>query len=184
MSFPKKPNLYLVGFMGTGKSTVGRVVAQRIGLQFIDSDHAIEQWQGRSVAEIFASEGEAAFRAMERRFVESESPAEGCLIACGGGLVAQPGMMDLVKSKGLVFALIASAEGIYERTKGNANRPLLNVENPLERIRELLAQREPIYRQAHVQILTELRSLGDVVGHVCRSYKLELGQLARSKRKC
>lgn len=178
MRTQKTPNLYLVGFMGTGKSTVGRLVAQRLGLEFIDSDHAIEAAQGRGIPEIFASEGEASFRAMERSLIENGLPADGCLVSCGGGLVVQPGMMDLVRGKGLVFALIASPEAIYERTKGGTNRPLLNTENPLERIRELLAQREPIYRQAHVQILTEGRVLGDVVGHVCRSYKLEAAQWA------
>ena len=179
MDSNEKLNLYLVGFMGTGKSTVGRQVAQRLGLQFVDSDHAIEADQGRPISDIFASEGEVAFRQMERIFIEKGHEDYGCLVACGGGLVIEPGMMDLVKDKGLVFALIASPEGIYERTRSNTNRPLLHVEDPLAEIRKRLAVREPVYREAHVQILTEGRTIGEVVGHVCRSYKLESAQRRR-----
>lgn len=179
MKMNAKPNLYLVGFMGTGKSTVGRQVAQRMGLEFIDSDHAIEAEQGKSIPEIFESEGEAAFRGMERAFVEGGHAGEGCLVSCGGGLVVQPGMMDLLKSKGLVFSLMATAAGIYERTRHNSNRPLLQVEDPLGEIEKLLAARDPIYRQAHCCILTEGRTIGEVVAHVCRSYKLEAGQWGR-----
>lgn len=168
-----KPNLYLVGFMGTGKSTVGRLVSQRLGLTFIDSDHAIEDAEGVGIPEIFATKGEAAFRVMERAFVETGHASEGCLVACGGGLAVQPGMMDLLKERGLVFSLVATPEGVFERTKSNANRPLLQVADPLAEITKLLAAREPFYRQAHVQILTEGRKVTEVVGHVCRSYKLE-----------
>lgn len=173
MKLNAKPNLYLVGFMGTGKSTVGRKVAQRMGLEFVDSDHAIEESDGRAISEIFASEGEAAFRRMEHEFVESGHDAEGCLISCGGGLAVQPGMMDLLKAKGLVFSLMATAQGIYERTRHNSNRPLLQVENPLAEIERLLGERDPIYRQAHCCILTEGRTIGEVASHVCRSYKME-----------
>lgn len=176
MKMDFKPNLYLVGFMGTGKSTVGRLVAQRMGLEFIDSDHAIENAQGKAIPEIFASQGEAAFRKMERAFIDGGHASEGCLVSCGGGLVVQPGMMELVKTKGVVFSLIATAKGIYERTRHSSNRPLLQVEDPLAEIEKLLAKRDPVYRQAHCCILTEGRSVHEVVGHVCRSYKNEAQQ--------
>lgn len=179
MKMNTKPNLYLVGFMGTGKSTVGRQVAQRMGLNFVDSDHAIEAAQGKSIPDIFAAEGESAFREMEKAFIESGHSSEGNLVSCGGGLVVQPGMMDLLKSRGLVFSLIATAKGIYERTRHNSNRPLLQVEDPLAEIEKLLAVRDPIYQQAHCCILTEGRTVGEVVSHVCRSYKLEAAQLAK-----
>lgn len=164
-------NLYLVGFMGTGKSTIGRLAAKKLGLRFVDSDHAIEEAQGRSISEIFANEGEVAFRVMEREYIESGHDATGMLVACGGGLVIEPGVMDLVKGKGLVFSLIASAEGVYERVRHNSKRPLLQVEDPLAEITKLLAARDPIYRQAHAQILTDGRTINEVVGHVCRDYK-------------
>ncbi|MCH6258023.1 shikimate kinase [Puniceicoccaceae bacterium K14] len=173
MTKKKQPNLYLVGFMGTGKSTIGRQVAQKLGFQFIDSDHAIEEKIGMSIAKLFETEGEAAFRMMEREFIEKGHPVEGCLVSCGGGLVVQPGMLDLVKSKGPAICLLASAETIFERTKNNTNRPLLNVEDPLAKIREMLSIREPIYKQVGAEILTDNRTIADVVSHICRSYKLE-----------
>lgn len=175
MEAKRKPNLYLVGFMGTGKSTVGRLAAQRLGLDFLDSDHAIEAEQGRTILEIFSGEGEAAFRGMERAFVDAGHPEQGCLVACGGGLVAQPGMMERLKERGLVFALIATAQGVYERTRHSVNRPLLQVADPLAKIGKMLESRDPIYRRANVCILTEGRSVSDVVGHVCRSYRRETG---------
>ncbi|MBT7867032.1 MAG: shikimate kinase, partial [Opitutales bacterium] len=92
-----KPNLYLVGFMGTGKSAVGRSVASRLGFAFIDSDHAIEEADGRSIKEIFDSEGEVAFRKLERKFIDEGHANECCVISCGGGLIAQPGMLKRLR---------------------------------------------------------------------------------------
>ncbi|EDY81694.1 shikimate kinase [Verrucomicrobiia bacterium DG1235] len=158
---------------------MGRQVAQRMGLDFMDSDHAIEAAEGKSIPEIFEAVGEPAFREMERAFVEGGHASEGCLVSCGGGLAVQPGMMDFLKSRGLVFSLMATAQGIYERTRHNSNRPLLQVEDPLAEIERMLAVRDPIYRQANCCILTEGRSIGEVVGHVCRTYKVEAAQWGR-----
>lgn len=165
------PNLYLVGFMGTGKSTIGRLAARKLGLIFLDSDHAIEEDQGRRISEIFETDGEAAFRGMEREFMEDGHPEAGCLVSCGGGLIVQPGMLELVRSKGPVVCLLASAETVYDRVKGNGHRPLLQVEDPLAKIREMLALREPVYRQAGTEVLTDGRTIADVVSHVCRIYR-------------
>ncbi len=159
--------------MGTGKSTAGRQAARRLGMEFLDSDHAIEAEQGRSIPDIFANEGEAAFREMERGFVDGGHPDQGCLVACGGGLAVQPGMLELLKKRGLVFALVASAEGVYERVKSSKNRPLLQVKDPLGKIRRMLEERAPVYAQADAQILTEGRTIAEVVAHLCRSYRLE-----------
>jgi len=167
------PSLYLVGFMGVGKSSTGRLAARRLGLRFIDSDQAIEAAQGRSIASIFETEGEAAFREMERAFVESGHPDRGCVVACGGGLVAAPGMAERLREKGIPICLLASPETILKRTSGNRARPLLDAPNPLARIRELLARREPSYQRAGTQILTDGRSTIDVANHVCRVYRRE-----------
>ena len=86
-------NLYLVGFMGTGKTTVGRAIAQRLGFQALDSDYEIERLAGKTVAQIFAEEGEVAFRARERAFVDDGHPGHGVVVACGGGLIVPPGML-------------------------------------------------------------------------------------------
>lgn len=175
-------NLYLVGFMGTGKSTVGRGVARRIGFRLLDSDHEIERIQGRSIPEIFAQQGEPAFRAMEREFIETGHPAERTIVACGGGLVVQPGMLALLQSKGVVVCLHASLETVLERTQRHRNRPLLEVEDPMVRIRELYAQREAIYKRSGSLVLTDGRPLNDIVAHVTRVWRREAMDFARSRR--
>jgi len=174
-------NLYLVGFMGTGKSTVGRAVAQRIGFRWLDSDHEIERAQGRTVAEIFAREGEAGWRAMEREFIERGHPATRTVVSTGGGLVAQPGMLDALLGRGVVVCLHASLETILERTRTRQNRPLLEVEDPFARIRELYAQREPIYRRSGSLVLTDGRPLLDVVSHVIRVWRRDSAEFARTQ---
>ncbi|MDP0495749.1 MAG: shikimate kinase [Verrucomicrobiota bacterium JB024] len=166
-----RPNLYLVGFMGTGKTTVGRALARRLRLQFVDSDQVIEEQAGKPIPQIFAEEGEAHFRALERAFIESGHPAHGCVVACGGGLVTQPGMAEALKARGVVVCLFASPQTILKRTSANANRPLLNVPDPEARIRELLAQREPAYLRAGTCIYTDQRPLADVVAHLERFYR-------------
>lgn len=174
-------NLYLVGFMGTGKSTVGRLVAQRLGFRLLDSDQEIEQQQGRSIAEIFAHDGEPAFRALERAFVESGHPAERAVVACGGGLVVQPGIADVLRRRGVVVCLHASLATILDRTSRHRHRPLLNVEDPAERIRTLYAAREPVYRNAGTVILTDGRPLGEVVAHVLRVWRREAMDFVRAR---
>lgn len=164
-------NIYLVGFMGTGKTTIGRSVAQKLGFQLLDSDHEIERLKGKTIPQIFADDGEPAFREMERAFIRSGHPPRGCVVACGGGLVVQPGMLELLQSKGVVICLHASLETILRRTQGNKNRPLLNVDDPMERIRALYTAREPIYRKSGTLLLTDGRPLHDIVGHVLRIYR-------------
>ena len=166
-------NLYLVGFMGTGKTTVGRAVAMRLGFQAMDSDHEIEREKGRTVAQIFAGEGEAAFRALERRFIERGHPDRGMVVACGGGLVVQPGMSELLRARGVVICLHATLDTILQRTAQARTRPLLNVEDPEVRIRQLYAEREETYKRAGTVILTDFRPLHDIVLHVLRAYRRE-----------
>lgn len=172
-------NLYIAGFMGTGKSTVARVLANRLGMAWLDSDVQIEREQGKPIPEIFAGDGEAAFRKMERDFIETGHPERGVVVSCGGGLVTQPGMIEQLKSKGVVVCLVASPETIYERTKSNQHRPLLNVADPLERIGAMLSERGPIYRTAGTQILTDHRPLIEVAMHVSRVYLREAREFAR-----
>ncbi len=179
---PADVNLYLVGFMGTGKTTVGRAVGQKLGFQVVDSDHEIERLQGQSIPEIFAQDGEPAFRALEKAFVASGHPAERTLVACGGGLVVQPGMLAELKARGVVVCLHASLETILARTARHRNRPLLDVENPEERIRTLYAAREAIYRQSGTLILTDSRPLSDIVAHVVRTWRREAADFARARR--
>ncbi|MBC2596044.1 shikimate kinase [Ruficoccus amylovorans] len=174
-----RPNLYLVGFMGTGKTTVGRTLARRLRMEFIDSDHVIEEQAGQPIPEIFAEKGEAHFRGLERAFIESGHPASGCIVACGGGLVTQPGMAEALRARGVVVCLFASPKTILKRTSSNSNRPLLNVPDPEGRIRELLAQREPAYLNAGTCIYTDERPFADVISHLERFYRRAANEYAR-----
>ena len=180
---PADVNLYLVGFMGTGKTTVARAVGQKLGFQVIDSDHEIERLKGKTIPEIFAQEGEPAFRALEREFVERGHPSERTIIACGGGLVVQPNMLQLLKRKGVIVCLHASVETILARTARHRNRPLLAVDDPEERIRTLYAAREPIYKQSGTVILTDSRPLHDIVAHVIRAWRRDAVDFAVSRTK-
>jgi shikimate kinase len=175
---PADVNLYLVGFMGTGKTTVGRAVAQRIGFACVDSDHEIERLSGRTIAEIFAADGEAAFRRMEREFVETGHPAARTVVACGGGMVIQAGILERLRERGVVICLHASLETILARTGRQSSRPLLNVEDPALRIRTLYAQREPIYRSAGTVVLTDSRPQREVVAHVIRVWERDARDFA------
>jgi shikimate kinase len=170
---PLDINLYLVGFMGTGKSTAGRQVAVQTGFQFLDSDHEIERQQGKPVARIFAEDGEARFRELERAYIESGHPDKKCVVSCGGGLVVPPGMIELLQRRGVVICLHAPIETILQRTMHATHRPLLEVTNREERLRELYAQRESIYRRAGTLVLTDRRPLKDIAAHVLRIYRQE-----------
>ena len=176
------PNLYLVGFMGTGKTTIGRAIGQRLRMTVIDSDHEIERIAGQPVATLFAEQGEAAFRRMERTFIETGHPESGQIVACGGGLIVPEGMLDLLRRKGVVICLHASLETILRRTQGQKLRPLLNVEDVETRLRTLYAAREPLYRSAGSMILTDARPLGDIVNHVLRSYQRDAAEWLRQHR--
>ncbi len=174
-------NLYLTGFMATGKSTAGRALANRLGYAFYDSDAEIEKLTQRRIDEIFEHEGEEAFRRYEREFIESGHPSEGCVVSCGGGLITRPGMIELLKEKGVLICLFATVDTILERTQGNKNRPLLNVEDPKQRILDLLAAREPYYRQAGTMVLTDNRGLSEIVDHLRRVYLREAKEFLRRR---
>ena len=179
---PADVNLYLVGFMGTGKTTVG--ARSRRTRSVFKCSTAITRSngsQGKSIPDIFAQEGEPAFRGFERDFVERGHPADRTVVACGGGLVVQPDMLELLKSKGVVVCLHASLETILARTARHRNRPLLAVENPEERIRTLYAAREPIYKKSGTVILTDSRPLHDIVAHVVRAWRRDAVDFARTK---
>jgi shikimate kinase len=160
--------------MGTGKTTVGRCVAHRIGFKCVDSDHEIERKAGKTVSRIFAEDGEASFRQLERSFIEEGHPPEKLVVACGGGLVVQPGMLGILADKGVVVCLHASIETILARTaRHEESRPLLNVEDPAGRARALYAEREAIYRSAGTVILTDSRPLNEIAAHVIRVWRRE-----------
>jgi shikimate kinase len=164
-------NVALIGFMGCGKSTVGQALARRLDFEFVDTDRLIEAQAGRTIPEIFAQEGEAAFRARERALVESLAARERLVIATGGGVGAQPDLLESLKRHALVVWLWASPETLWERCRQQTHRPLLQVPDPLARIRELLAAREPVYRRADLLINIEGRAQWQLVGQIAAEFQ-------------
>lgn len=148
-------NLILIGFMGTGKTCVGRLLADRLGWPFCDLDTEVEQVIGMSIADYFAQAGEAAFRDREQEAVARACRRTGQVIATGGGVVLRQRNLDRLKAAGVVVCLAASEQTIVERTAADIGRPLLNRPDRLQVIRDLLAQREPQYRQADIWLDTD-----------------------------
>ena len=149
--------------MGCGKSSVGRLAAKDLGFEFVDSDALVEERAGIPISEIFATEGEAAFRRLERETLAELETRTGHVIATGGGAIVDPENLASLKGHALVVCLWAGAEAIHERTKHQSHRPLLQGDDPLGTIRRLLVEREPVYKQADVIINTELRPQREVV---------------------
>ena len=168
---PLRQNIVLTGFMGTGKSEVGKRLAARLERTFIDTDMVIERELGTSIAQLFVEKGEAYFRAHERRIIAQTCQQQDCVIATGGGAMVDPANAELLKKSGLVVCLTATPEVIYNRVKRNANRPLLQGDEPLTKIRTLIADRAQAYARADVMVETSQRSLDDVVHAVLAAYK-------------
>jgi shikimate kinase len=164
-------NLALVGFMGTGKSSVGRLVAADLRFDFADTDELIEMRAGRFIRDIFAEAGEAAFRRFENEVVAELAARNGVVISCGGGLVVNPDNLISLRSHALVVCLWAAPETIWQRTKHQSHRPLLLDADRPGKIQALLAEREPFYRQADVLVSTELRSVKEVAHQVAHQFR-------------
>lgn len=166
-------NIALIGFMGTGKTSVGRLVAEQLQFDYLDTDEVIQSRTGRTITEIFSTDGEAAFRKMEQELVGELAARTKTVIATGGGLPMNPQNLVSLKTHALVICLWASPEKIWERVKNQTHRPLLHDADPQKKIRELLAAREPFYRQADVLLNTELRSVREVTQQVAHQFRLE-----------
>ena len=170
-------NIALIGFMGTGKSSVGQLVAGQLHFAFLDTDHVIETRAGKPISDIFAQDGEPAFRELERTVVTELASRKRTVIATGGGLPVNEANLASLRTHALLICLWASPEKIWERVRGQTHRPLLNEADPLAKIRSLLAAREPFYRQADVLLNTEVRSVKEVAQQVIHQF-----QAARGKR--
>lgn len=158
--------------MGTGKSTVGRLIAEQLNFAFLDTDELVEARAGKAVSAIFASDGETAFRRHEAQVVAELAARASTVIATGGGLGANEANLASLKQHALVVCLWASPEKIWERVRGQSHRPLLHEADPLAKIRQLLAAREPIYKMADVLLSTELRSLHEVAQQAVHQFQL------------
>jgi shikimate kinase / 3-dehydroquinate synthase len=162
---PVEANVVLIGFMATGKTAVGELVAARLGRPFIDTDALIEAQAGRPVPRIFAELGEAAFRRLEAGVVADAAARSGCVIATGGGVVLSPENMDRLRRGGVVIALHADPRAILARAGGGGDRPLLGAD-PEGNVRRLLEERAPLYRAADLLIETSSLSVEVVADRV------------------
>lgn len=151
-------NIVLTGFMGTGKTEVGRILSLKLGYSLVDADTEIEKEQGITITEIFKQYGEIKFREIESDVIKRLSELENTVISTGGGAVLRQENMDNLRKNGIVICLTASPETILKRTSNNNDRPLLQVENPLQKIKELLEFRRPYYEKADIMIDTEGKS--------------------------
>lgn len=175
VSSEKPPNLILTGFMGTGKTTLGRLLSHSLGFRFCDTDKIIQQKTGRSIPDIFATDGESAFRELEKQCVAEWLPEGGAVIATGGGIVTIPGIASALRAHGIVVALFASPKVILERTNCGKTRPLLQTDGDrLEHIRSLLAAREQAYMDSGINLFTDGRSLNELAAIIGRIYRREL----------
>jgi shikimate kinase len=165
-------SIVLVGLPGSGKSTVGRHLARRLGLAFVDADHFIEQRQGCSVREYFEREGEQAFRDLEQETLAELAQRSGVVLSTGGGAVLREANRETLKRQGWVVYLKSSPDELYRRLKHDTTRPLLQVGDPLKKLKELFAVRDPLYREvAHHVLETGRPTVSSLVNHIAMQWE-------------
>jgi shikimate kinase len=167
------PRIVLVGMPGSGKSTVGRHLARRLVLPFFDSDHAIEQRLGCSIRDYFAQQGEQAFRDAEEQAIAELAHGPACVLATGGGTVLREANRRALREQGQVVYLRSTPEELYRRLRHDRQRPLLQVADPLDKLRTLFAERDALYRQAaHFIVETGRPSVPTLVNMVLMQLEL------------
>lgn len=160
------PRAVLVGLPGSGKSTIGRRLAKALGVSLLDTDAVIEQQTGRSIADIFATDGEPEFRRIEEEVIRAALEEHDGVLSLGGGAVTSPGVRAALAGHTVVYLEISAAEGV-RRTSGNTVRPLLAGPDRAEKFRELMSQRIPLYRRvATIRVDTNRRNPGAVVRYI------------------
>ncbi len=163
----------LIGLPGSGKSTVGRQLARRLQLPFFDSDHVIEQQLGCSIREYFEREGEARFRDVEQAVIDELTQKPKCVLSTGGGVVLRAANRQHLHERSQVVYLNSSPDELYRRLRHDTSRPLLQVADPLDRLRELFTQRDPLYREtAHFIIETGRPSVPTLVNMIVMQLEL------------
>jgi len=161
-------NIYLVGFMGTGKTAVGQELARLKKLRFVDLDELIELKEQRRISEIFACQGEPYFRKVEKHLLKQVATQNKFVVSCGGGAVLDPDNIKLMKKTGKMICLSSDAKTIFKRVCANQDRPLLKVAQPLKRIELLLKMRAPYYAQADKTIDTSRLSIKQAAAKIAR----------------
>jgi shikimate kinase len=169
-------NIFLVGMMGAGKTSVGRILARRLNKEFVDSDHVIEERTGVRIPVIFEIEGEAGFRQRESQIIDELTGRQGIVLATGGGAILAQHNRDLLRSRGTVVYLRASVKDLLHRTRHDKNRPLLQTADPRARLTELFQLRDPLYQEvAHLTIDTGSQSLAVLLMRLQKALTSEIG---------
>ena len=166
-------NIVLVGFMGTGKTAVGKKLARILKMKYVSTDDIIEGREKRSINEIFTKEGEPYFRKVEKEVVKDVSGIKNLVIAAGGGVVLDDGNIKNLKRDGVLICLNATPEEVLKRTGTSFHRPLLNVPSPLEKIRELLEKRKPYYAKADHTVDTVGKKIDQIVDEIIKIVRSE-----------
>ncbi len=175
------PMIALVGLPGSGKSTIGRQLARRLGVPFADSDHVIEQQLGCTIREYFEREGEDRFRDVEEAVIDELTTRHDGVIATGGGAVLRPANRAHLRERAKVIYLRSSPEEVFRRLRHDTNRPLLQVKDPLGRLRDLYAVRDPLYREAaHFVIETGRPTVSTLINMILMQLELAGVETRRS----
>lgn len=175
-------NIVLTGFMGTGKSEVGKVLARALGCAFVDVDAAIEKRSGMSISDIFETQGEAVFRRIESEVIGELSRRKRSVIATGGGAVVSADNRAALRAGGIIVCLTASVRTILHRVRGNADRPLLKGEHPEQRIQELLEARRPFYALADIMVATDGKRPEEIVDEIIERVALLSAERKKGQR--
>lgn len=163
----EQENIFLVGLMGAGKTSVGRMLAKRARRDFYDSDVEIERATGVKIPVIFDIEGESGFRSREEKMIEALTAKKAIVLATGGGAILSPTNRACLRQRGRVIYLRATPEDLWRRTRRDRNRPLLQTANPLEKLKELHAQRDPLYSEvADLVVDTGAQSVGTLTSYI------------------
>ena len=171
---PIPQNVILIGFMGSGKSTLGHKVAKGLDFEFVDTDELIVASAGKSISEIFANEGEEFFRILETSTLGSLAGRSGLVISTGGGIILQPENRAILKKLGFIVWLDAPEEVIVDRVSRNSNRPLVQTENPRETVAKLLIERRPLYSEtAHLAVDTGQLDLDEIAHGITDSARVQ-----------
>lgn len=165
-----KNNIFLIGFMGAGKSSVAHVLHRRYGKRLIEMDEQIEKQEGRKISEIFASDGEGYFRGLETALLRALEGERDVVVSCGGGVPLRSCNVEAMRESGCIVYLAARPETIYERVRDSHNRPLLEGNMSVSYIRTLMEKRLPAYlAAADVTIETDGKSMGTIAAEIVRA---------------
>ncbi len=171
----KHPNIVLIGFMGTGKTSIGRRISSQLRMRYVDTDEIVERDNRRRISDIFAEDGEPAFRELESEAVRKVSKLHNHVISTGGGVILKEANMTELKRNGIIFCLTATAEEIYKRIGHQTHRPLLQDPDPLTKIQSMLAERQSYYAEADHMISTTGRAFGEIITHIKRMFRKNTG---------